>query len=164
MKTRMGFMVFALVGLALFAAPGECRKFGGRQKLSLAERTGWDYQAEMDRRMSSLQAFGALAPERAKDDAPRVEPSKPGQRAFDLCLSRCAAPVEEPGQRRAGAALVGDLNDAALMQRLRKVGMGLSWRAAPNVGFSADYEKVMDAADVGRVAPDTVRARMQWDF
>lgn len=162
MKTHIGFMVVGVVGLMLAAPPAECRKFDKRQSFPSAERVRLDYQEDIARQIAESQAFGEARP--ADRAAAATTPNKAGQRAFDLCLSRCAGPINEMAPRRAGLAPGGDLNDAALMERLRKIGVGLSWKAAPNVGISADYEKVMDAVDVGRVAPDTVRARMQWDF
>lgn len=163
MKTRIGFMVVGSVGLMLMAAMGECRDFDGRQSLSLVKPTGWDYQRDIALRLAGSKVFGADWPA-DKEATPEPMQSKPRQRAFDLCLSRCAAPADAWAPRRAGQSPGNDLNDAALAERLRKIGVGLSWKATPSVGISADYEKVMDAADVGRVAPDTVRARMQWDF
>lgn len=169
MKTNNGYLslLAGIVGLSLLSSPAECRHVGAHRKRTLAQRVELLDPLGIAREVAARQVFGEERPPSAQEEAqPSTAESSGGERALKLCLSRCAGTVDDVALRRAWIAPGGgiDLDDAALAARTRKMGMGLNWAAMPNLKFSADYERAMDTVDVGRVAPEVVRARMQWNF
>lgn len=165
MKTLNRLIVISVAGLLLTSTPAQCRDSVVRKRPSLAERVElldhWGIARDLiDRKQFDA---GLPTPETNPVEAAPAEAKTPGVK---LCLSQCAAGVEEVAVNRAWLSSSGatDLTDAALAAQTRKMGMGLNWAAMPNLRFSADYERAMDGAALGRVPPEVIRARMQWNF
>lgn len=155
-----GFWVAGLAGLLLLANAAEARPAGKRhaQRRVVPAQVEWLDAQEIARDIVARQAFGGAAEQTAA--APAAALRQPGDRgALNLCFSRC---VDDPAQQRPASGI--DFDDSALAAQTRKMGMGLKWAAMPNLGFSADYERAMAPIEGGRIAPEVVRARMQWRF
>lgn len=163
MKTQRIAVIAGIAGLMSMAVTtAECREIGAYRGAESSRRIAMAARADIVRRFSGQT--GQSLGQGAENTAGRATAQKQPERALDLCLSRCAGPVEEVATQRAGITGGMDLHDAAMAARIRKVGMGLNWKAARNLGISADYEKAMDSAETNQLATDVVRARMQWNF
>jgi hypothetical protein len=156
---------FFLAGLAalLLANTAEAREAGKKRhshqhRRVVAEQVEWLDTGEIAREIAARQAFGDTPQRLAAAGTPAERLQKNERGALNLCFSRC---VDDPAQRPASGI---DFDDSALAAQTRKMGMGLKWAALPNLGFSADYERAMAPIEGGRIAPEVVRARMQWRF
>lgn len=165
MKPLSRFIVVGVAGLLLMASDAQCRDSVARKQPKRAEGVGLLDHRNIARDWANRQQFEAGLPADAQGliEAAAGESKDPGVK---LCLSQCATVVEEAAVNHAWLSSSGatDLTDAALAAQARKMGMGVNWAAAPNLRFSADYERAMDGTILGRAPPEVIRARMQWNF